>query len=52
MLFSCAEHVEEGLEEVIEDEGPPPKMEKVSVETQKEAACFICHEKAVYCIEI
>ncbi|SDN97094.1 CxxH/CxxC protein [Alkalicoccus daliensis] len=48
MIYSCEAHVEEGLEEVLIDEGPPPAMEKTSA---AEEPCFLCGKKAVYQIE-
>lgn len=45
MIYSCEEHIEEGLEEVLVDEGAPPEMEKVSSAQEN---CFLCGKKAAY----
>ncbi|TVP84059.1 MAG: CxxH/CxxC protein [Alkalicoccus sp.] len=47
MVYSCIEHIEEALEEVLEDEGPPPVME----EALNGKPCFICGRKAAYQVE-
>jgi CxxH/CxxC protein (TIGR04129 family) len=47
MVYSCIEHIEEALEEVLEDDGPPPVME----EAQAGKTCFICGREAVYQVE-
>ncbi|GEL08974.1 CxxH/CxxC protein [Salisediminibacterium halotolerans] len=47
MLYSCAEHIGEALEECVEDGGLPPEMEK----TDRDEACFFCGEKAAYVVE-
>lgn len=48
MIYSCQEHAEVALEEALEDEGLPPKFEKISTEVHTSKKCFICKEQAVY----
>ncbi|CAM3809212.1 CxxH/CxxC protein [Alkalicoccus chagannorensis] len=45
MIYSCKEHIEEGLEEVIEDGGPPPELEETADHGH---TCFLCPEAAAY----
>ncbi|PYZ91765.1 CxxH/CxxC protein [Salipaludibacillus keqinensis] len=48
MLFSCENHVEEALEEALEDEGLPPDFEILPPEVRTSKKCFFCHEQATY----
>lgn len=52
MIFCCEEHAEEGLEEVLENEGPPPDMKKIPADLPPQGVCFICEKKAVYQIKV
>ncbi|MCR6098850.1 CxxH/CxxC protein [Salipaludibacillus agaradhaerens] len=47
-IYCCEEHVNEGLEESLSDEGLPPKFERISMEKSSLQKCFICHSEADY----
>ncbi|WP_147802552.1 CxxH/CxxC protein [Alkalicoccus halolimnae] len=48
MVYSCKEHIEEALEEVLEDGAPPPELDLINAAQAAEQVCFICGERAEY----
>lgn len=50
-IYSCNDHVEEAIEEAIEDGGLPPELEKVTEDFQDKKTCFICDSVPIYIVE-
>lgn len=50
-IFSCKEHVEEAIEEAIEDEGLPPELAVVTERYKAEKKCFICEKSPTYMVK-
>ncbi|MCE7790875.1 CxxH/CxxC protein [Salipaludibacillus sp. CUR1] len=48
MVYSCATHAEEAIEEALTDEGLPPDLERLPEDKTVLEKCFICNEQAVY----
>ena len=52
MIYSCAEHAGEALEETLEDGGLPPEIEHIaSLEAPSFPYCFLCTRRAVYAVK-
>ncbi|WP_147422006.1 CxxH/CxxC protein [Salipaludibacillus neizhouensis] len=50
-IFSCKEHVEEAIEEAIDDEGFPPELALVPEQEKTEKVCFICEHSSTYMVK-
>lgn len=51
ITYCCGNHIEEALEETLEDGGLPPDFQKIIPGAQGEIRCFICLNQAVYKVE-
>ncbi|QKS73087.1 CxxH/CxxC protein [Paenalkalicoccus suaedae] len=51
IIYSCTEHIEEALEECLEDGSLPPHMEKLAEVAEEKWTCFLCEAEADYKVE-
>ncbi|AOM81437.1 hypothetical protein BBEV_0041 [Salisediminibacterium beveridgei] len=51
ITYCCEEHIEEALEETLEDGCLPPDFQNIVPGAHGEIRCFICLKQAVYKVE-
>ncbi|MDG5789435.1 CxxH/CxxC protein [Evansella sp. AB-P1] len=50
MVYSCENHIDEAIEEVVDQTGLPPQLELVDGKLGENQTCFLCGESAKYVI--
>lgn len=51
ITYCCEEHIEEALEETLQDGALPPDFEKIIPGAHGDIRCFLCLKTAVYKVE-
>ncbi|WP_249414109.1 CxxH/CxxC protein [Alteribacter keqinensis] len=51
MYFSCSEHIDMAIEDIVDYYALPPKIDKLTEEEQLSTACKYCDSKALYRID-
>jgi CxxH/CxxC protein (TIGR04129 family) len=49
-LYSCSEHIDEALDEVVDQDELAPIMEKVEDTNNLSTGCFMCGSEATYLV--
>ncbi|MDQ0257595.1 CxxH/CxxC protein (TIGR04129 family) [Evansella vedderi] len=48
MYYSCIEHIEVAMEEVIDESGMPPELTFIDEKLKSSTTCSFCNEQAKY----
>lgn len=51
ITYCCDEHLDEAIEESLEDGGLPPDIEKLIGGVQGDVRCFMCLQQATHKVE-